>query len=193
MSAWAGISSLAADLATPRKSSTRRLAAAAVLSALGVVFLAIGAFLSVLDLSMAAIASLVVIVAVIELKGKYPYLVYLVTSVLSLLLPLPSKMPTLFFALFAGYYPILKAYLEGRFSRTVSWLLKIFAFLAALALIALVSVKVFTLFEFTWQAWYAGGAVLAVAVFVLYDIALTRLITAYLFRWRRRFRFRFDD
>ena len=177
---------------TQRKSSTRRLAASAVLSALGVVLLTVGAFVSVLDLSMAAIASLTVVFAVIELKGKYPYLVYFVTSVLSLLL-LPSKAPALLFALFAGYYPILKAWLEGRFSRTVSWLFKILTFTVAFALIAFVSIKVFTLFELTWQWWYAAALAFVVAVFVLYDIALTRLITAYLLRWRRRFRFRFDD
>lgn len=179
-------------MATRRKSSTRRLAAAAVLAALGVVLLTVGAFISVLDLSMAAIASLTVVFAVIELKGKYPFLIYLVTSVLSLLL-LPSKTPALLFAAFAGYYPILKAYLEGRFSRTVSWLLKGLAFVAAFALFGFLSVKVLTLYELTWQAWYVAVLAAAVAVFVLYDIALTRLITAYLFRWRRRLRFRFDD
>ena len=179
-------------MATRKKSATRRLAAAAVLAALGVVLLTIGALLSVLDLSMAAIASLTVVLAVIELKGKYPCLVYLVTSVLSLLL-LPSKTPALLYTLFAGYYPILKAWLERRFSRTVSWLFKILTFIVAVLLIALVSVKVFTLFELTWQPWYAAALVFAVAVFVLYDIALTRLITAYLLRWRRRIRFRFDD
>lgn len=179
-------------MAMRRKKSTVRLAAAAVLAALGVVLLTLGAFIEVLDLSMAAIASLTVVFAVIELKGKYPYLVYLVTSVLSLLL-LPSKTPALLYALFAGYYPILKACLEGRFSRTASWLIKILVCNAAFALVALVSVKLLTLYEISWQHWYWAIPVIATAVFVLYDIALTRLITAYLVRWRRRFRFHFDD
>ncbi len=169
-----------------------KLATAAVLAALGVVFLTLGAFIEVLDLSMAAIASLTVVFAVIELKGKYPYLVYLVTSVLSLLL-LPSKTPALLYALFAGYYPILKACLEGRFSRTASWLIKILSFNAAFALLALVSVKLLTVYEIAWQWWYVVLFVLATAIFLLYDIALTRLITVYLMRWRRRFRFHFDD
>ena len=179
-------------MAVRRRKSTARLATAAVLAALGVVFLTLGAFVEVLDLSMAAIASLAVVFAVIELKGKYPYLVYLVTSVLALLL-LPNKTPALLYALFAGYYPILKACLEGRFSHTVSWLIKILTFHAAFVLIAFLSIKLLTLYEITWQQWYLVIFVLATAVFVLYDIALTRLITAYLVRWRRRFRFHFED
>ncbi len=156
------------------------------------VFLTLGAFVEVLDLSMAAIASLTVIFAVIELKGKYPYLVYLTTAVLSLLL-LPSKTPALLYALFAGYYPILKALFEGHFSRPVAWLFKILTFNAALALIVFVSVKLLVLYELTWQAWYWALPVACTAVFVLYDVALTRLITAYLMRWRKRFRFLQDD
>lgn len=177
---------------TRRKKSTRYLALSAILVALGVIFLTLGAFVEVLDLSMAAIASLTVIFAVIELKGRYPYLVYLATTALSLLL-LPGQTPPLLYALFAGYYPILKAILEGRFSRPVAWLFKILSFLAALALILFVSVKLFLLYEVTWQAWYWALPIACVAVFVIYDIALTRLITAYFLHWRRRLRFLRDD
>lgn len=175
-----------------RKKSTRYLTASAILAALGVVFLTLGAFVEVLDLSMAAIASLTVIFAVIELGGKYPYLVYLVTSVLSFLL-LPSQTPALLYALFAGYYPILKALFEGHLSHTVAWLLKILTFNAAFALIIFVSVKLFMLSPLTWQVWYWALPVAGTAVFVLYDVALTRLITVYLMRWRKRFRFLRDD
>ena len=162
------------------------------MAALGVVLLTLGAFVEVLDLSMAAIASLTVVFAVIELRGKYPYLVYLTTATLSLLL-LPSKTPALLYALFAGYYPMLKAVLEKRFSRPVSWLFKILVFNAALALIVLGSVKLLWLGELVWQPWYVLVFPLGTAVFCLYDVALTRLITVYLWRWRGRFRFLNDD
>jgi len=168
------------------------MTAAAILVALGVVLLSLGALIEVLDLSMAAIASLCVVFAVIELKGKYPYLVYLGISLLALLL-LPVKTPCVLFALFAGYYPIVKALLERRFSRPVSWFFKILIFEVALGLILLICVKLFFLIEITWHPWYFAIFPAGAAIFLLYDVALTRLITAYLYRLRHRFRFLHDD
>jgi len=157
-----------------------------------VIFLAFGAFVEVLDLTMAAVASLTVVFAVIELKGKYPLLIYLVTSVLALLL-LPSKTPALVYLLFAGYYPILKVLLEGYLSRAASWLLKILAFNVAAVVIVLVSVKVLMLYTVEWKAWYILLLLPLNAVFAVYDVALTRLITAYMLRLRGRFRFLRED
>lgn len=168
------------------------MTAAAILVALGVILLALGALVEVLDLSMAAIASLCVVFAAIELKGKYPYMVYFGISLLSVLL-LPIKTPALLFALFAGYYPIVKRLLESRFSRPVSWVLKILTFEAALGLILLVCVKLFLLIEVVWQPWHLVMFPLGGVVFLLYDVALTRLITAYLYRLHQRFRFLHDD
>ena len=85
---------------------TKRIAVCAMLSALGVVVLGIGSVLSVMDISMAVIASLFCIFAVIEYGGAAPWLVFLVTGVLSLLLP--QKAPAAMYLLFFGYYPILK-------------------------------------------------------------------------------------
>ena len=192
VSVWAATLSLAADMATRRRKATRYLTTSAVLAALGVIFLAFGAFVEVLDLTMAAVASLTVVFAVIELRGKYPLLVYLVTSVLALLL-LPSKTPALVYLLFAGYYPILKVLLEGYLSRAASWLLKILAFNVAAVAIVLVSVKVLMLYTIEWQAWYILLLLPLNAVFAVYDVALTRLITAYMLRLRGRFRFLRED
>ena len=171
-----------------RRKETRRLTTAATLAALGVVLLALGSLVEVLDLSMAAIASLAVTFAVIELKGKYPLFIYLVTAFLSLLL-LPIKTPALFYACFAGYYPILKALFEGHFSRPVSGLFKLLTFLAATALTVVLGVKLLFPFGFSWQGWYAVLALPLALVFGVYDLALTRLITFYLRRLRGRFGF----
>ncbi len=182
-------------MATRRRKETGRLTAAAVLVALSVVLLGIGSLVEVLDLSMAAIASLAVVFAVIELRGKYPYLVFAATSVLALLL-LPNKTPALFYALFAGYYPLLKVVFERHFSRPIAWLFKLLSFGVAAVLIVLLAIKIFTASPLPalphhWM--YAAGGALLAAVFVVYDIALTRLITFYLWRLQRHFRFLHKD
>ena len=169
-----------------RNKTTRRLAAAALLAALGTVLLAVGALVDVLDLSMAAIAALTVVFAVIELRGPYPYLIYAVTSLLGLLL-LPSKTPALIYALFAGYYPIVKAVFERHFPRPVAWLFKILLSNAALALSVFLVVRFF-MAPGSVERWHYWLLLIGTPVFILYDYALTKLITVYLLRWRGRLR-----
>lgn len=163
------------------------MALSAVLSALGVMLLALGSLIQVLDLSTAVLASLLTVFAVIELRGKYPYLIYAVTGLLSLLL-LPTKTAALVYVLFAGYYPMVKAAAEGHLARPVAWAVKIPVFC-----VGLVSAAALAVFLLTGgiapllAGWY--WLLLGVPVFVVYDIALTRLISAYLLRWRARLGF----
>lgn len=170
-----------------RKNETRTLVIAAAIAALGVVTLTLGAVVQVLDLSVAVIASLFVVFAVIELGGKYPYLVYAVTALLAMLL-LPVKSAPLIYLCFTGYYPIIKSKLEKRCVRApLCWLLKILIFNAVLTAAVLVGTLV--LHVPVPSVRYYWLLPLLTPVFVLYDVALTRLITFYLVRLRDRFRF----
>ena len=90
---------------------TKYLTVSAMLCALSVIILSLGSLIEVLDITTAVLASLLCIYAVIEMGGAYPWLIWPVTSILALLL-LPQKTPALFYALFAGFYPILKEKLE---------------------------------------------------------------------------------
>ena len=166
---------------------TRALTLCGALAALSVVLLAIGELLMVLDLSMAVIASLLVIFAVIELGRGYAVALYAVTAVLALLL-CPQKSAAVAYAFFAGYYPILKAMIESRLPRFWGWVLKILVFNAGFAVGVLVSVRLFTIITFE-AAWQYAVLLLATPVFLLYDVALTRVITAYVTKWRQRFTF----
>ena len=166
---------------------TRALTLCGALAALSVVLLAIGELLMVLDLSMAVIASLLVIFAVIELGRSYAVALYAATAVLALLI-CPQKSAAIAYAFFAGYYPILKAIFESKFSRFWGWVLKILAFNAGFAVGVLVAVRLFSTLVFD-AAWQYAALLLATPIFVLYDIALTRVITAYVTRWRQRFTF----
>lgn len=168
------------------KKTTRRLAVSAVLAALGVVLLLLGSLVQVLDLSMAAIASLLVVFAVIEIGGKYPILIYLVTSVLSLLL-LPVKTAALIYFVFAGYYPILKAVLEGCLAKPLAWCLKIAICCAAVAAGLFAAGKLFFM-DLSWIFANWWFLLCLLPIFVLYDVALTRLISAYFRKWRARLR-----
>ena len=169
---------------------TKYLTVSAMLSALGVVLLSLGSLVDVLDLTTAVLASMLCIYAVIEMGGFYPWMIWLVTSVLSLLL-LPLKTPAIFYALFAGFYPILKEKLE-KLKRPLSDLLKWVVFHLCLAGICLMfwwlMPETLNMDGIKWMpiALYA----MSLVCFALYDFALTRLISFYLIRLRKRFRIR---
>ena len=171
-----------------RHASIKRLTFCAMLVALGVIFLGIGALIEVLDISMAVIASICVIIPMIEYGKGTPWMVYAAISVLSLLL-LPNKFPAALFALFAGFYPILKEKLERK-NTVIRWILKELIFNISLAIIVLL--YFFLFFKGTIQVpWMIAVAiVLAELVFILYDKAISKLITIYVMEFRHKFKFK---
>ncbi len=175
---------------TIQKGNTKRITVCSAMAALGVILLYMGALIEVADISMAALASLLCVVAVIEYGAASAWSVFGVTSILSLLL-LPSRAPAVMYAMFFGFYPIIKERIERIRSKALAWTLKEIVFNACLTLI-------FLAFRFLLMTdamtappvMYAVGLVLCEAVFVLYDIAMTRLITFYLVKLRGRFKFK---
>ena len=165
-----------------------RLAFCSLLSALGLLALYLGSLLDVLDLSAAVLASFTVIVAVIEYGRGAGWLVYAVVSALGLLLLQGLSLAALTFALFAGYYPILKGIFESRLRPLLRRVCKLVTF--ELALAALMGLSLTVLAEGVTPSPYLllGFAALANLVFVVYDLALTRLISFYMFRLRKHLR-----
>ena len=157
-------------------------------AALGTVILYLGSFIEVLDISVAVLASLLSAVIVIEYGGKAAWPIYGVTAILSVLL-LPTKFPALMYALFFGYYPIIKENIERMRSKVVKWAIKCAIFVASTVLFVLI-LKLFTAeLETPYGDIFMVAFVLLTALmFILYDIALTRVISYYIFRLRHRFR-----
>ncbi len=161
---------------------SKKIAFSAIIAALSVVLLYIGS-ISVLDMSSVVICALLTMLVVVEAGEKFAWLAVLVTGVLSLLL-LPVKLPALLYLFFGGIYPILKAWLE-KTPYWLSWLFKISVLdtmlLASIALSKLVFTAEEPFFDFT-------GLVLLVGTifFILYDLALTTCVTAYITRLRKR-------
>ncbi len=170
-----------------KKGRVKQLTVCAALSAIGVVLLSIGHLIDVLDASLAVLASIVCIVAVIEYGKAAPWLVFSVTATLSLIL-IPTNSAALMYLMFFGYYPILKEKLE-RLPRVLSWVVKELIFNTAMVIcIALITILFMPTTEVTvWT--YAILVLLCEVVFVLYDIALTRLISFYIYKLRTRFKF----
>jgi len=162
--------------------NNRKLALASVLSALSIIFLLVGSIVSVLDLTFSVITSVIIVFAVIELRGSYPWLIYFVTSMLSLLL-LPDKFAAVVYLLFAGVYPILKEQFE-RLHYVISWILKLSTFNTGLLLI-IVAVNYILAIPDSGIGFTVIVFLLGNITFLLYDIVLSRLILLYLVKLRK--------
>ncbi len=160
---------------------TKKLALCAILSALGVLILFIGSVIDVLSMTMAGIGSLLIMVVMIEVGSPWPWLVWGVTSVLSMVL-LPNKLPAIMYLLICGIYPIFKEKFE-RLHYVVAWVLKLSVFNTGLLLMITASKYIFYLsdsgMEFTLPVILIGNA-----AFILYDVALTQVILLYLVKLR---------
>lgn len=179
---------------------TKKLTVGAVLSAIGVVLLLLGTLVEVLDLTMAALASFCCIFAVIEMGTGYAWMIYAVTGLISLVM-MPQGVGGWIYALFFGYYPIVKCKFE-KLKAPLAWLLKLLSANVAVTAYALISYFVFfgqsdSLIDEISQLTGLNSIAVIIAVvyivinvvFVVYDLALSRIIGFYFVKLRKKFRF----
>lgn len=166
------------------RTNTRRLAFGAMLTALGVVLLYIGAVTDILDLTLCAAASLITVFAMLEFGRSYAYMIYASTAIIAFLI-LPSKFAAVAYAC-VSLYTIIKANIE-KLSKAVAWLIKLLYFNVILTVGILAAKYVFMLPDEGIIS-DISLAVLGNAAFVLFDIAISKLIVLYAFTLRRRFK-----
>ena len=164
-----------------KNNASRQLAVGAVVSALAVVLLYISCLLPTLQLTVIAAAGILSAAVLIECGAARAALVYAAVTVLAFLL-LPDKSSALFYALFFGHYPIVKYELERINRPALCWAAK----LAVGNVCILLTLWLISLFFPEWQFEYAAWIMwlACLLVFVLFDLALTRLIAFYQFRIR---------
>ena len=169
-----------------KRSSARSVALAGILAAVAVVFLLIGSLLELFDISMAAFASLAVMVALVELGKGWALGVYASASAISLLI-LPTAAGVVF-AGFLGYYPVLKVYLDRIRNKILQYLAKLGVFAVFLG------AAYFLLWKFAgpeseWIVTAKWLIPLAAVTFLVFDFCLAKLAVFYLVRIRKHLPF----
>ncbi len=133
-----------------------------------------------------AVAGLFIMVLVIEIDCKWAAMAYIASALLVFLLAEPES--KLMYVFLFGYYPILKAVTEKIRKPLLEWIIKIAVFNVAVIAIYLVFSKLFNLSleDFGILGKYGAFIFLGVgnAVFVLYDIAISRVAAAYMIMLR---------
>ena len=144
-------------------SNTKKLTLCALLVALGTTLMIVGATVDVLDLSVCAIASLIVVFVYLEIGSYYPWLVWICTTLATALLYSHSIVWAEYFLVF-GIYPLIKAYIE-RLPKW-SWLI------VKLLYINAVIWSIFAISELLLGIpFFEGSMLLSVATYILMNVA----------------------
>ncbi|MBR0302404.1 MAG: hypothetical protein IJQ80_00985 [Clostridia bacterium] len=168
--------------------AAKSVALSGILSALCFVIMYIGAVTDILDLSVVVLSALIVVVAVIELGGRYPWMIWLVASILCMLF-LPRKDIALEFVLFGGVYPMIKSLVE-RLPVVLAWILKLAYFNAVFTAWFFLSVRFFGIGTDVIGVKLGTVAYLAAnAFFIFTDVCFSFMISAYMTRLRKKFKF----
>ncbi len=167
--------------------STKKITLSAILVALGAVILALGAAVELVDLTVCALASLLVVFVYIEIGSPYTWLVWICTSLVSFII-FPGSTIWLNYLSVFGIYPLLKAYIEK--APRPLWLP------IKLAYINVIVVAMFFIVEllfhvpfFTSEAFWLRAVlyVLINVAFVAYDMFITVAVKIYFAKIRQRF------
>ena len=164
-----------------------KIALGAVFMALSAIFMMATSVIPIASFAFPAIAGALLIVINVELGRKWALLVYVGVSLLSLFLS-SDHTAVVSFIVFFGYYPILKGLIERCRKPVLEWVLKMLLFNAAIAVGVLLTILLFgmdiLLMEYS-EFGKAGLGIFILAcevIFVVFDIALTRLITLLIYR-----------
>ena len=157
---------------------TSKIALSAVFAALSVALMALVSIIPNLELALPAISGLFVAVIVIEVDKKWALGVWAAVSVLSLIV-VPNKEAAIIYAVFFGYYPVLKSVLESKTPSAVEYIIKVLTFSVGIDP---------DLPDFLGKWAIPAIALLGIIAFLLYDYALSKLITFYCLRLSSKLR-----
>lgn len=178
-------------------SQSAKTAMGGMITALSVVILMPTA-LEVFVYALPAFAGMLVMFSVVELGKKWAFGIFAGVAIVSLLL-VPNKEAAILYALFFGYYPVLKAIFESKLPKVLEYIAKFLVFNVSMIVSYAILIKVLGM-PFTeimgldggndFYSKFAAPVMLGLGniVFIVFDIALTRIITAYIRVWQKKFR-----
>ena len=163
---------------------TKKITLSAMMAALAVALMVLGAVVETLDLTIVAVASFTVVFVEIEIGRPYNFFTWLSASLLSFVFFSHSFVWAEFLLLF-GIYPILKGYIE---KAPRLWWLPIKLAVCNLLFAALFFVVQFLLgiTVFGYEMWYLNVLLylLANITFFAYDKLISVIVRIYLIKYR---------
>ncbi len=159
------------------------------MAALSVVFMLLSYF-PYFTYAAPGLASLAIMVCVIESDKKLALFVYIAASIIVLLIA--ESESKFVFIFFFGHYPIIKAIFDRRLKGIALWITKLLSFNLCVFVIYFVTSRTFgiTLEEFNDLGKYGIIIFLAIlnVAFIIYDIAISRMAIFYICRLQKSVR-----
>ncbi len=171
------------------ESESRKIALSGVFGALATVLMLMGGILPFATFAAPAAAGILLVPAAIEFGMKTGYLLYAAIGILSLFV-VPDKEMSLIFIFFLGFYPLLKAALERIRSRAIQWLVKFSVFNVCILTMYAIVIFLFPIEAIVQEFSSAGLPFCALLLllgnitFLIYDIAVARVVGLYCLRVR---------
>ena len=167
-------------------SQTKKITLSAMMVALGTAFMVLGAVIEVLDLTVCALASMLVVFVYLEIGSYYPWLVWICTSLATALI-YPGSIIWAEYLLVFGIYPLIKAYIE-RLPRW-SWIIVKLIYINAVVW-GMFCISEFLLgipfFEDDSKLLIVITYVLTNIAFLAYDLFITVMVRFYFVKLRPR-------
>lgn len=162
-----------------------------IVAAISLVLMISVAIIPFLTYALPAVAGLFIVFVVIEIDKKWAFGVYCTVAILGMLL-VPDKEVAVMYLAFFGYYPIIKALIEAKIPTAIGWILKVLTFVATMSvsyylMIRFMGVTIDETEDFGMMA-YPLLLGMGTVAFVMYDIALTGMISVYLKKWQKHFK-----
>lgn len=167
-----------------------KIAIGGIFTALAVVVMLISCIVPTATYACPALAGIMLTPVIVEVGRRWAICSYVAVSLLSFFV-VPYKETALCFAAFFGFYPVLKAVFEQYLSKVLCWICKIFLFSVCMVVVFFISVFLLGIPKdsYTILGVYLPWVILAIGIFVflIYDIAFSRIICAYVTIWRKKF------
>lgn len=172
------------------RKNTKTIAICGVMGALAVVVMLFGSILPLATFCAPAIAGILIMPVVIEYGKKSGVLLYISISLLSVFMVADKEMAFAFIFLL-GYYPLLKTFIETIKIRILKIITKFAVFNVAVICMYIVLMLVFPVDAVLQQlnggvVFIASILVLGNITFLIYDIAIARIIGIYCTVWREK-------
>ena len=169
-----------------------KIAVGGIMAALALVLLFLLSVFPSATLAAPAVASVLTVIAVLELDKKWAIGVFSAVSILSLLI-IPSKEAAILYVVFFGYYPIFKSVIESKLPK--KWLEMIIktVMFCVIMVVSYAFMMRFIGVEFEDIDKYGMKIVpvllvVGAAAFIGYDYCLTLFVSEYIRKWQKRFR-----
>lgn len=161
-----------------------------IISALSIFFMFLTGFMPLLVYLVPALSGVMLLIVYVEINAKWAFFTYVSVAALCLFIT-PDKEAGLLYIMFLGYYPLLKMFINKIGNSIFEWILKLTIYNIMIIAYYHIIIRIVTSTDLAEEIgeWGKYGSFIFLGltnvVFIIYDIAVSRLKDLYV-KWFRK-------